>query len=118
MSGNKFGSKTNADDIDKWPLTPILVATPPASLAASYTPTAQRLVCVLNMWVKRSSSGYTNPPSSTADILFKEIDSTFTTGSITGPTRSSYPHYANHHHTKYTDWFTGNTPVEFAFNIP
>ena len=42
---------------------------------------------MLNLWVKSAASSYTNPASSTADILFKEIDTTFDTGAIT----TTYP---------------------------
>ena len=67
---------------------------------------------MLNLWVKTSISSYSYPSTATADILFREIDNTFDTGSIT----TSYPAYATYHHSNNPSWFTGNE-VEFGFDL-
>ena len=66
----------------------------------------------MNLWVKSSISAWRNPDNAIAEILFKEIDNTFDTGSIT----TSYPDYATYHHSKNPSWFTGNE-VEFGFDL-
>ena len=46
-----IASKSTKDVYQKYPMTPILVVSPPATLASSYTAGAQRLKCTFKLYL-------------------------------------------------------------------